>query len=366
MSKKLRAFWALTVASFKMYTRNRTGLFFTLFIPVVLLIVFGFLSKSSGAGSITVNVNDKANTQLSQAFTKSVMGIAAFKVTSVSESAAADELGKGKLDLEVIIPGNFGKTGPAGLEKSEIIANYNQAKPANGQTASLILGQVVSGLNAQATNAVTLLSVKAVGVVTNNLGYIDFILPGIIALSIMQLGIFSVAFAFVSYKSTGALRRIQATPTHAINFIAAQGVTRLIIAFAQVLLLVGLGIKFFDFHMVGDFGTFLFVALLGSIVFLGFGFAVAGYSKDENQAAPIAQIIQFPMLFLSGIFFPRDAFPAWLKTVTDYFPLTYLSDGLRKVANEGAHLANLAPEILGLTVWGIIIFAVAVRVFRWE
>jgi ABC-2 type transport system permease protein len=118
--------------------------------------------------------------------------------------------------------------------------------------------------------------------------------------------------------------------------------------------------------MIGDFSTFLFIALLGSIVFLGFGFAVAGYAKDENQAAPIAQLIQFPMLFLSGIFFTRDAFPAWLKTITDYFPLTYLSDGLRKVANEGAHIVNLGPEILGLTVWGIIIFTVAVRVFRWE
>lgn len=363
---RLRAFWALTSASFKMYVRNRTGLFFTLFIPVVLLIVFGFLSKSSGAGSIAVNINDNANTQLSEAFTQSIKGITAFKVTTDSEVTAADRLGKGKLDLEVIIPSNFGKVGPNGLEKSEIVANYNQAKPGNGQTAGLILGQVVGGLNSKANNAAVILSVITVGVATNNLGYIDFILPGIIALSIMQLGIFSVAFAFVSYKTTGALRRIQATPTHPINFIAAQGVTRLIIAFIQVLLLVGLGIAFFDFHMIGDFSTFLFIALLGSIVFLGFGFAVAGYAKDENQAAPIAQIIQLPMLFLSGIFFPRDAFPTWLKTITDYFPLTYLSDGLRKVANEGAHLANLGPEILGLTIWGIIIFTLAVRVFRWE
>ncbi len=366
MQRKLRTLSSLTVASLKMYVRNRTGLFFTLFIPIVLVAVFGLLSKSSGAGAISLNINDLANTQLSKQFVTSVKGITAFKVTTDSQATASENLGKGKLDLEVVVPANFGKSGAEGLQNAQVEAQYNKAKPGNGQTAGLILGQIVSGFNTTATQARTILSVKTVGVTTNNLSYIDFILPGIIALSIMQLGIFSVAFAFVSYKTTGALRRLQATPTHPINFIFAQGITRLIIAVIQVLLLAGLGVWLFSFHMIGSFAAFLFVAILGSVVFLGFGFAIAGYAKDENQAAPIAQLIQFPMLFLSGIFFPRDSFPSWLKTITDYFPLTYLGDGLRRIANEGAHLSQLGPELVGLTVWGIIIFFVTVRLFRWE
>jgi ABC-2 type transport system permease protein len=366
MQRRLRILWSLTVASTKMYFRNRTGVFFTLFIPIILVVVFGLLSKGDGGGSISLNINDQAHTQLSQQLVKSVQGIKVFKVTTDSQSAARDRLGKGKLDLEVIVPPGFGTPGAKGLEPSQIVAEYNQAKPGNGQTAGLILGQLVAGYNNQATHADTLLSVKTEGVKTNNLGYIDFILPGIIALSIMQLGIFSVAFGFVSYKTTGALRRIQATPTHAINFITAQGITRLLVAFIQVLLLVGLGVWLFSFHMIGSIWAFLFIALLGSVLFLGFGFAIAGWAKDENQAAPVAQLIQFPMLFLSGIFFPRDSFPDWLRTVTDYFPLTYLADAMRRIANEGAHLSQLAPEILGMTVWTIAVYFVAVKVFRWE
>jgi ABC-2 type transport system permease protein len=101
-------------------------------------------------------------------------------------------------------------------------------------------------------------------------------------------------------------------------------------------------------------------------VFLAFGFAVAGWAKDENQAAPIANLVSFPMMFLSGTFFPRDGFPAVVKTITDYFPLTYLTDAMRRIANEGAHLTQLGPDLLGMFVWGVVMFFVAVKLFRWE
>jgi ABC-2 type transport system permease protein len=162
------------------------------------------------------------------------------------------------------------------------------------------------------------------------------------------------------------LRRLQATPTHPVQFVLAQGVTRLIVGVLQVVLLAGLGIWLFQFHLNGNPLEFLLVSLLGTVVFVAFGFVVAGWAKDENQAAPIANLISFPMMFLSGTFFPRDGFPGWLQTLTDYFPLTYLADALRRIANEGAHLTQLGGDLLGLTVWGIIIFAVAIKSFRWE
>jgi ABC-2 type transport system permease protein len=76
--------------------------------------------------------------------------------------------------------------------------------------------------------------------------------------------------------------------------------------------------------------------------------------------------VSFPMMFLSGTFFPRDGFPGWLAQITDYFPLTYLADALRRITNEGATLVQLSGDLLGLTVWGIVMFAVAVKVFSWE
>lgn len=414
MKRTLRSIWSLTIASLKMYYRNKTGLFFTLFIPIMLVAVFGFLSSGNGNGSIKLNLTDNAHTAASQALVKAIKDVKAFDVSEEPSTAAHDKLGKGKLDLVVTIPENFGKptaptagqqgstaqpdtpeqasagsvappgeegdgvhsregvpggasgTPAVALQPAKILAEYNEGRPGSGQTAGLILGQIVSGFNNQITQTPQILSVETKGVKTNNLNYIDFLLPGIIAMAIMQLGIFSVAFAFVSYKTTGALRRLQATPTHPLHFIIGQTVTRLIISIAQVVILVWLGMQFFNFHLIGSPWAFIAVAILGSLVFLAFGFAIAGWAKDENQAAPFAQLIQFPMLFLSGAFFPRDGFPDWLKTITDYFPLTYLSEALRRIANEGASLMAVSGDLLGLAIWGVIVFFIAVRVFRWE
>lgn len=364
---KVNQLRSLTRASIKMYFRNRTGLFFTMFIPVTLVVVFGLLSNSNGKGNLHLGVVDHANNQLSHGFIGATKKVDAFKVDMMDESSARDQLGKGKIDLEVVIPQQFGKAGPRGLQPSEIKTYYNQAKPQNGQTASLILGQIANGFNNQIVKAPQVISLKSEGVQTNNLGSIDFLLPGIIAMSIMQLGIFSVAFGFISYKTSGALRRLHATPTPATNFVVAQAITRLLVGMMQVILLVGLGIGFFHFHMAAvSLVNFLILALFGTLVFLAMGFCIAGWAKDENQAAPISNLIQFPQLFLSGIFFPRDTFPDWLKHVTDYLPLTFMSDAMRRVANEGASLWTVHNDILGLLLWGVVVYIVAIRVFRWE
>lgn len=366
MKRTLTSLWSLTIASCKMYFRNRTGVFFTMFIPVVFISVFGLLSKGDGP-SLTVGLTDQSDTELSRSVVKTLNEVNYFKVTQVSRPDGEQQLGKGKIDLQVVIPDGFGdRSSDGSLKPSRVETYFNQAKPQNGQTANLIIGQIVSGMNSQITGVPEVIGVRTQGVQTANLTTIDFILPGILAISIMQLGIFSVAFAFVSLKTTGALRRIQATPTHPMNFIFAQSITRLLVGIMQVILLTGLGIWLFNFHLNGSPAEFLFVALLGVVMFLGFGFTVAGAAKDENSAAPIANLITFPMLFLSGTFFPRDAFPTWLERITDFFPLTYLADALRRIANEGTHLTQLAPDLLGMTIWGIIIYIVAVRVFRWE
>jgi ABC-2 type transport system permease protein len=153
---------------------------------------------------------------------------------------------------------------------------------------------------------------------------------------------------------------------HPIYFVFAQAVTRLLVTLATATLLVGLGTYFFGFHMIGNYFYFTIVAILGILIFLGVGFAIAGWAKDETQVAPVANLIQLPLLLLSGIFFSRDGFPSWLKTITDYFPLTYVSHGLRKIANEGADLTQIPGDLIGMIVWVILVYAIAIKLFRWE
>lgn len=357
---------SLTIASIKMYARNRTALFFSLFFPLVFITVFGLIFKNNSA-SLTVDLTNNAHTQLASSFVGQLDKVKALKIKKVTQSQGASDLDKGDADLTVIIPANFGTITDGHLSQSTIAAHYNESRPGNGQAAAQIVQQIASGYNDAINHTPTTVAVDATGVKTKNLTYIDFLLPGMIALSIMQIGIFSVAFAFVSYKTTGMLRRIQATPTHPSAFLAGQGVSRLLMAMLQTVLLAAIGVGFFSFHLApGDYGTFLLLALLGSAIFQAFGFAIAGWAKNEDQAQPVAQLIQFPMMFLSGTFFSRSSFPHALNVITGYLPLTYLADAMRQVANNNASLWAVRGDVVALLIWGFIAAVIAVKVFSWE
>ncbi len=365
MNQNTRSFLALTKASLKMYYRNKGAIIFSLLIPVALLSIFGFLSKGSGS-SIQIGLTNHATGELPKQFVETLKNIKAFKIKEITEEEATAELGKGNLDLEVIIPENFGAIENGKPITSNIQTLFNSAKPQSGQIANFAIIEIVSNIDRKLTNSPSVLSVKSTGVTTNNLGYFDFILPGILSMTIMQLGIFGVAFSFVAMKASGALRRIQATPVHPLYFVLAQATVRLLVTLATASLLIAFGTYIFGFHMVGSYFNFAIVAIIGILIFLGIGFAIAGWARDETQVAPVANLIQLPMLLLSGVFFSRDGFPSWLKTITDYFPLTYVSHGLRKIANQGASLAELLPDLIGMGVWLILIYILAVRVFKWE
>ncbi len=361
------AFASLTVASIKMYARNRTALFFSLFFPLVFISIFGLIFKNNSA-SLNIDLTNQSQSQLSTTFVSQLNAVKALKIKNVSPSQGATDLDKGDADLTVLIPAGFGSVGAHGkLDPAAITAHYNESRPGNGQAAAQLIEQIASGYNDAINHTPTIVSVDATGVKTKNLTYIDFLLPGMIALSIMQIGIFSVAFAFVSYKTTGMLRRLQATPTHPSAFLAGQGVSRLIMAILQTILLAAVGIMFFSFHLAtADYGAFLVLALLGSAIFQAIGFAIAGWAKNEDQAQPVAQLIQFPMMFLSGTFFPRSGFPHALQVITGYLPLTYLADAMRQVANNNASLWAVRGDLIALVIWGIIAAGVAVKVFSWE
>jgi ABC-2 type transport system permease protein len=366
-NRRYAAMRGLFIASLKMYFRNRTAIFFSLFFPIVFVTVFGLIFKNN-ASTFKIDVTNQSQSAMAVQFEKTLKNqVKAFKINDVSANQAADDLNKGNADLTVTIPATFGQTTSGRPAPSKIIAHFNSERPGNGQAAAQILQEITSGVNDSITQTPKVLTVEASGVKTKNLTYIDFLLPGMIGLSIMQIGIFSVAFGFVSYKTTGMLRRLQATPVHPGMFLAAQGLTRLIMAVLQTILLASIGIFLFGFHLsAGNWGTFLVLALIGSAVFQEIGFAIAGWAKNEDQAQPVAQLIQFPMMFLSGTFFPRDSFPPVLQFITGFLPLTYLADALRHVANDNASLWAVRGDLLGLLVWGVVAGFIAVRLFSWE
>jgi ABC-2 type transport system permease protein len=125
-------------------------------------------------------------------------------------------------------------------------------------------------------------------------------------------------------------------------------------------------ISVFHLKVDGNYLEIILFTILSIFMILGIGLAIGGWAKNERQAAPLSNIIVFPMLFLSGTFFPRFDMPAWLQTVTTYLPLTPVIDGLRQLTTEGKNFTDIGPQIGLVLVWMVIVYAVAFRVFKWE
>jgi ABC-2 type transport system permease protein len=201
---------------------------------------------------------------------------------------------------------------------------------------------------------------------TKNINHADFLVPGVLAMSVMYGGMVGLSAAYVMMRERGVLRRIRLTPFPLIRLITAWVATQLLVALCQAAILLGLAKLIFNLDIVGNLLEVAVLVFLGSLAFLTIGFFVAGVSGKQESATALAQLISFPMLFLSGVFFPLDRSPVWLQDVAKALPLTYLADGLRQVMVYGASLASLWGDLLALILTTAIGLALAVRFFRWE
>lgn len=353
-----------TVMLLRAYARDRTALFFGFLFPLLFMVLFGVLNFG-GSVSVDLAVVDEAKSPESASFIATLEKIETLKVTKGEREAEIAKLTAGDRDLVLVIPSDF-RIAPArpGTSVPTLTLFENSAEPEAGAIGRAILNSVVNQLSFAVTQTAPVVSLKREEVTGRNLKYVDFLTPGILGMTIMQLGISSVAFAFVAERQRGVIRRIMATPIPRRNYIAAHVLQRLILAVVQVLILLAVAVFAFNVTVVGGLGSLLLVAVLGAVVFLCLGFAVTGLLATENQAAVATQIVTLPQLFLSGVFFSRDAVPAFLKPVADYLPLTFLNDALRGIATTGATLADVGGELIGLGVWAVVSFILAYRLFR--
>jgi ABC-2 type transport system permease protein len=252
------------------------------------------------------------------------------------------------------------------VEGSSLTAYTNASKAGEAQVVLTVLNQFISSATIRAANIQPILSVETHEVNANNLRYIDFLLPGLIALAIMQMSVFSVAFVFTQYKEKGVLKRLLATPMKPIQFVAANAITRLIVSVLQAVIFIVMGILLFKIHIVGSIPLLLVCVVLGALMFLGLGFSISGVAKTVDSVPVFANLVVFPMMFLGGTFFSISSMPTWLQIIAKVLPLTYFSTSLREIMNKGAGITDIWPDILGMAVWALILIFLATITFRFQ
>jgi len=348
------------------YLRDRTALFFGFFFPLLFMGLFGVLDLGA-FGTVSLGIVDEAGNADSAAFRAALGRIETLRLTEGSRTDELTSLGKGERDLVVVIPGDF-RIAPAAAGSSvPVLTLYeSEARPEQANVGSAIITQAVDQMSFAVSRTQPIVALRREAVQGRRLSYVDFLTPGIVGMTIMQLGVSSVMFGFVVDRQRGVIRRIMATPIPRRSYMAAHVLHRLVVAILQVLILIGVAVLAFDVRIVGSMAAVLLLALLGSVLFLCVGFAVTAFVATENAAPAVMQLVTLPQLFLSGVFFSRDVVPAFLRPISDYLPLTFLNDALRQVAIAGASLGDVRGDLVGIVVWTAITFAIAVRFFRLE
>ena len=396
----IKRVYNFTIASLKMTFRNVFALFMSFLFPVAIIFAFGFFNNST-APKLNIAVVEKNSTSVSNLKNTSISLVenniikelkksGSVKVSKVASlSKGESQIKNNNIDLlmsvsqtsnsHTILPKcTVDKACPQVIGVRSI-PHYKISFYANKFSANIAYAELfISGFkynvlkSAIAGSSISIPFSYSQTLLTSGKeenSYIDFLIPGVLALSLMQGIIFAVINIIVNYKELGVLRRLSVTPLTKSDFIAALTLTRLIFGLIQIAILIVIAAVFLKVLPVG--GTIGFIDLsvviiLGSLMFVTLGLIISSISNKTATVFPIANLITLPMLFLSGVFFSVSDLPSWLQSIVNLFPLTFLANALRGIYDHGYSLLTIHNDIIGMAVWVIIFFILNVIFFRWE
>ena len=352
----MRHFAALFRALFLSTVRNRQGLFWTFFSPVLFMVVFGFLG-SSGTAPATVYVTGGGGRLRSLTLTLFRRSGAVKLTREHSWHAALAAIRAGNLDAAVRLPHAVGA----------VTAYFSQTDPIQASIVKGVVGGLVGAVSQVLAGHPPALNVVYHAIQGRNITYLDFVVPGIMALMAMNNSLFGLSASLTRWKETRVLRRLLATPIRPASFLGAALLNQLLYGLLALFIVIGMALMILNAEEVLHPLTLAVLLVLGVGTFLALGLAIGGMAKSQEAVMPMINVVAFPMMFLSGVFFPVSSLPGTLHTIVNFLPLTFLASGLRSTMNGGVVWNHaLMTDALGLLAWMVLSVAVAVRTWRWE
>lgn len=367
--KKWYTVWVFFSINIRRLFRDRLALFFTFLFPLIFLFVFGSLNSGNKSVSFHVAIINDSNTAFSKQFESQLEKQKALKIDKAvtNFSDANQKMSRGELDATIELPKNFGELQPGHQYPSgQAIVHYTQNNQSAAQTLTTVMQAELQAINTKLTHSETPLKVTSVQTNERSLSQFDYTFTGLLGFAILGAGIFGPINIFPELKKMGILRRLHTTPLRVWQYFLSIMFGNAVSGLMSIAVMFIVAIMVFHLKIVGSYLELAAFLAFSIAMILGIGLAIGGWAKNERQAAPLANIIVFPMMFLSGTFFPRYVMPEWLQNITAYLPLTPVIDGARLIATEGQHLVDIGPQLAVMAVWMVIVYFIAFRVFRWE
>ncbi len=360
----MRAMRALIKASLQAIVKSPSAIIFTIAFPLIFILVFGFLGNDS---SFHIRVGVAPGCDTTNQLFAVLQKVPVLKWTDTHDSGGVNKLLK---QGDIVATIKVVKA-PDGTKPSYTIV-LNEASSEIGKAKQLeqVLAAVAQQMDPEIKkHQDDIVKIEAEVAEIREYKTIDFILPGQLSFSLLASGVFGTAFVFFNLRQTLVLKRFFATPVRRQVIVISEGIARMLFQIIGSIIIILLGHFAFGFTLANGVITFLemlFMCGLGLLVFMGFGFIISALAKSESAIPPFSNLITLPQFLLAGTFFSIDNFPKWLQPFCRALPLTYLNDALRKISFDGASLWVVRTDILVLCIWGIVIYILAGRLFKWE
>jgi ABC-2 type transport system permease protein len=345
-------FMTLTLARLREFYRQPEAVFWVYFFPLLMVVALGVAFRNRPVENITIDAVDSAEvTALSVVFRQDERII--WQVATLEDCRRRLRTGKSDLFL-VVTPGTT-------EEKYSVDYHFDPTKP-----GSVVARDTIDNLVQKANGRQDPVISRSLPMSEPGGRYIDFLVPGLIGMGLMGGGMWGVGFAIVDMRIRKVLKRMIATPMRKADFLAAIMTSRLVFMIPEMILLIVFARYVFDVRVHGSWPLIIVIILLGAFQFSGIGLLVASRTRTIESVSGLMNLVMLPMWTLSGIFFSYERFPEKVQPLIQALPLTPLIDSLRGVMLEGATIETLWPKLAIIFAWGIVTFALALRLFRWQ
>jgi ABC-2 type transport system permease protein len=346
MSEKVRpAILELTSARTKEFVRETEAIFWVFGFPLILALALGFAFREKPPDRIPVGVvaGSDASRQAA-ALSKS----AALMPRVMNANEAQDALRHGKVSLVID-------------STHSLTYRYDPTNPDSRSARR----ETDDALQAAAGRK-NVIPAKDEYVHEQGARYIDFLIPGLLGMNLMGTGMWGMGFTIANARMKKLLKRLIATPMRKSQYVMAQFLSRLIFLVVEVVFLVVFGWLVFGVRVHGSFVTLALLCVVGGYAFSGLGLLTASRARTLEGVSGLMNLIMMPMWLCSGVFFSYERFPDAVKPFIRALPLTMLNDALRAVMNDAAPLTSVMPQLAFLALWGIVTFALGLKIFRWQ
>ncbi len=342
------------------YTRTRIGLFFSIVFPIILILLFGAIF-AGGNNAINVYVQNQDSGSVGRLFVSTLNNTGTLHTILVDNSVILPQyLLDHSASEGVLIPQAFSQDYFSNSSVTVTIYS-NPADTSSGIVLAIVDG-VVNGFNLKGAKPV--IQTQSQPIKSASAKYIDFLVPGLIGFSVLTSPMFSMVNISSDYKKSKFFKQLSLTPLTKTEWLTSKMFWYTFLSILSFLLMTTVGTYLFGAHIAVSLLILPFL-VLGPLFFVSLGMLVGTVSKSVESAAVVGNLITFPMMFLSGTFFPVSQMPAYLQNVAHVLPLFYVIDGLNQVMVYN-NLGPMLTDALVLLVASAIVFVLAVSLFKWR